>query len=463
MGKIITCILIMLIFAGKGICASSYNENAKLLFEEYLEASDNYGPSPYFLGEIDFKQFKNEHTSRNILINDVLAIRFDQKGEKFTIDGLKEVFNELIRIPNLIQLLNENKGISFVQDGKADEKTISANKRKMAEIYPLTLEKSRNYKKYILNEIITFYPNSAYGNYAKAKLMDYEADKNMDKQLELYSSALKSAPNLEEAYLEQASIYINKKNIDTAAAVLKKVLKINSDNYEANFMLGNIYFNKNNYDGAMKCFTKTINIKPDFVQAYIFRSAIFSKQGNGKKEIKDLKTAVDYGNDYALRRLRELGIVYFTQKNKQNEANAGRSAAGYYNLSDIKNIAITDFEARGVAASDAATIADFVRGDMVSAGTYNVMERKNMEMVLAEQKFQLTGCTDQNCAVKMGKLLNVQAMVVGSVSKLMGVYIIAVNVVSVETGKILASIDKKATTIDELRDVCKSIAKELSR
>ena len=44
--------------------------------------------------------------------------------------------------------------------------------------------------------------------------------------------------------------------------------------------------------------------------------------------------------------------------------------------------------------------------------------------VLAEQKFQSSGCTEQECAVEMGKLLNVKKMLVGSLSKLLDTYYI---------------------------------------
>ncbi|OIO75355.1 MAG: hypothetical protein AUJ85_03285 [Elusimicrobia bacterium CG1_02_37_114] len=126
------------------------------------------------------------------------------------------------------------------------------------------------------------------------------------------------------------------------------------------------------------------------------------------------------------------------------------------------NIAVADFSGQNVSAADASIVAGFLRTELVNTGAFNVMDRANMEMVLAEQKFQLSGCTSEECAVKMGKLLNVQHMMVGSLSKLLDTYYITVNVVDVETGKILKSSDQKAMNADELRSACKILAGKLS-
>ena len=59
-----------------------------------------------------------------------------------------------------------------------------------------------------------------------------------------------------------------------------------------------------------------------------------------------------------------------------------------------------------------------------------------MDRILVEQSFQSSGCTDSECAVKMGKLLNVQKMIIGSLTKFGNYYYISASVIDVETGKI---------------------------
>jgi len=126
------------------------------------------------------------------------------------------------------------------------------------------------------------------------------------------------------------------------------------------------------------------------------------------------------------------------------------------------NLAVADFAGKNVSAADASIVADFLRTELVNTQMFNVMDRANMETILSEQKFQLSGCTTEECAVKMGKLLNVQQIVVGSLSKLLDTYYITVNLVDVETGKILKSFDHEVVSSKEFRNACKILALEIS-
>ncbi|MEK7475424.1 MAG: CsgG/HfaB family protein [Candidatus Coatesbacteria bacterium] len=104
-----------------------------------------------------------------------------------------------------------------------------------------------------------------------------------------------------------------------------------------------------------------------------------------------------------------------------------------------RGLAVANFDAQEVSASDASVISDLFRTEMVKVGSFDVVEKASMERVLQEQAFQQTGCTTQECAVKLGRILNVQYLVLGSVGKLFGSYVITIRVVKVETGKIIYS------------------------
>ncbi|MBN2406203.1 MAG: hypothetical protein JXJ19_00740 [Elusimicrobia bacterium] len=126
-----------------------------------------------------------------------------------------------------------------------------------------------------------------------------------------------------------------------------------------------------------------------------------------------------------------------------------------------ETIAVIDFEGQNVSAMDAAVVSGFLRTSLVNIGVYNLVDRKNMEQVLAEQGFQMTGCTTEECAVKMGKLLNVQKMVIGSLSQLMGVYYVTANIVDVETGQIVVSKRVKSQTGSDLAEAVDNLAQKL--
>ncbi len=111
-------------------------------------------------------------------------------------------------------------------------------------------------------------------------------------------------------------------------------------------------------------------------------------------------------------------------------------------------VAIMDLAANNASAGDASVVSEFVRTAAVRIGKYDVVEKKNMERILAEQAFQQTGCTTDECAVKLGKVLNAQKMVVGTYSVFEGTRAITLRLVDVETGKVEKSEMEKGFTPD---------------
>ncbi|MEW6555853.1 MAG: hypothetical protein AB1349_00685 [Elusimicrobiota bacterium] len=123
------------------------------------------------------------------------------------------------------------------------------------------------------------------------------------------------------------------------------------------------------------------------------------------------------------------------------------------------NLAVADFTGKNVSATDASIITDLIRVTIVNTGIYNVVEKTHMDIILAEVGFQQTGCTETDCAVQLGRILNVEQMIVGSVSKLGETYFININIVDVETAKILKSEKTEAATLRELANAAKELAK----
>ncbi len=61
-------------------------------------------------------------------------------------------------------------------------------------------------------------------------------------------------------------------------------------------------------------------------------------------------------------------------------------------------------------------IADWLVQDLVQSGKFRVMERKDLDKVLAEQSLSLSGAVDAKTAVQVGKLLGCQLVVLGAVT-----------------------------------------------
>ena len=126
------------------------------------------------------------------------------------------------------------------------------------------------------------------------------------------------------------------------------------------------------------------------------------------------------------------------------------------------NIAVAEFEARNVSSMDAATVSDFIRTELVRSRLFKVLDRNNMAMVLEEQQFQLSGCTTQECAVQMGKLLNVKCVVIGNMTKLADSYYITASVIDIESGEIAYSERIEAPTAQDIISASEELGKTLA-
>src|SRR5712671_6369737 len=62
-------------------------------------------------------------------------------------------------------------------------------------------------------------------------------------------------------------------------------------------------------------------------------------------------------------------------------------------------------------------ISDLLVKYLVKDGSYSVIERKAMDKILAEQNFSNSDRANPNSAAKIGKLLGVDAIIVGSITK----------------------------------------------
>jgi hypothetical protein len=101
-----------------------------------------------------------------------------------------------------------------------------------------------------------------------------------------------------------------------------------------------------------------------------------------------------------------------------------------------ESFAVLDLEGRGISALEAATLTDRMRSELVKTGAVQVVERGQMQQILGEQDFQMTGCTSDECAVEIGQMLGVTKMVAGSIGKIGSTYTVDLRTINVGTGAI---------------------------
>jgi curli biogenesis system outer membrane secretion channel CsgG len=88
-----------------------------------------------------------------------------------------------------------------------------------------------------------------------------------------------------------------------------------------------------------------------------------------------------------------------------------------------KRVALMDFEFGSVQQWWSGNwdigkgIADMIVTDLVKDGTYSVIERKQLNTILAEQNFSNSDRANATSAAKIGKVLGINAIVVGSITQ----------------------------------------------
>ncbi len=126
-------------------------------------------------------------------------------------------------------------------------------------------------------------------------------------------------------------------------------------------------------------------------------------------------------------------------------------------------IAMIDLEPKGVSkiAADAAT--NIIRSEFVNIGNFTVVERTAMDEIMKEQGLQMAGCTDQSCAVEVGKLLSAKKIIVGEINKMGDSVLLTLRIINVEKGHSEYSAREKANSIDTIDVAAVKIARNLTQ
>jgi TolB-like protein len=125
-------------------------------------------------------------------------------------------------------------------------------------------------------------------------------------------------------------------------------------------------------------------------------------------------------------------------------------------------LAVAELEATDVSAAEAESVADWMRGELQNTGTFAVMVRGKSKKALEGAEFGGQPCTSDECAVKLGKQLEVKRVVVGSFAKKEGMYVLSVRLVDVDSGKVLYADTGKGATVDEGKASVKVMAGKMA-
>lgn len=131
------------------------------------------------------------------------------------------------------------------------------------------------------------------------------------------------------------------------------------------------------------------------------------------------------------------------------------------NSAENFKIAIADLDAYGVSDVLAMSVSDLLRTEFFKTGYFHVMERRQMNKIMEEQAFQLSGATEQDM-IEAGKLLAVQQIGMGSITRLGEELIINFRLVDVQEARVESAESVSAVSESQIPAAVKDLAKKIT-
>jgi TolB-like protein len=174
----------------------------------------------------------------------------------------------------------------------------------------------------------------------------------------------------------------------------------------------------------------------------------------------------DEGEFMSLEALVRLSVYKMVQKKatqaeeteETGETTEGFKSEYYERLGRIQDrkLAVINFDnqTEGVNDETTAGIIVFVENAFVNVGKVRVVERKYVEEILDEYKFQSSSLIDEETAIEIGKLSGAEIIVVGSINRVGGTFYLNIKLIDVKTAEIIGSNIARAANESEFLDMC---------
>ncbi len=122
-----------------------------------------------------------------------------------------------------------------------------------------------------------------------------------------------------------------------------------------------------------------------------------------------------------------------------------------------------DFETgSGVSAAEAEVFPSVLEVELKKTGAFDLIEAGQREQILGQQAASLSGCTDDECAIEIGRLLTADRIVLGKLSKAGGEYILLAKIVNVGDGRVMTAETLRSGSIGGLLDLMSVLAGKLA-
>ena len=279
--------------------------------------------------------------------------------------------------------------------------------------------------------------------------------------------------------LTEAQRQLSQNQYDKAAEIIASHLKEKPTDSHAWYILGNIYAEKRDYIGMNDAFSKSIKYNPKNtkkINSYKKRHFNYivekiTEDLNNIKRFKDLKIPEAQKLAVEIERCIKIAKEIYPNDKRIPSFNHSKHHSENVYMPNAQleryrnsNIAIMELSGNNILRGTASAVTNRLFHELFKRKFYNLLERDKMEEILEEQSFQLSGCVSSECLVEVGRLLNVELMLGGSISKVGNLYMIDLRLINVETGKILltANEDISGDFLTFIKIALPRIAKKLT-
>lgn len=126
-------------------------------------------------------------------------------------------------------------------------------------------------------------------------------------------------------------------------------------------------------------------------------------------------------------------------------------------------VAILDLSGEGVSETEAIALTNLLMSSIYNTGLVKVIDRNQRDEILTEIKFSLSGCTDESCAIEVGKLLAADVIAVGAINPVGSRLLVDLKAVDVSTSTIIGTYYKMFDSVDDIVDAIDSIGGQLTQ
>jgi TolB-like protein len=127
-----------------------------------------------------------------------------------------------------------------------------------------------------------------------------------------------------------------------------------------------------------------------------------------------------------------------------------------------RRTAVVPFNAVGVSENEAMIITGLFETALVNTKSFSVIEQSQIADIMEAQAYSLGGCTDESCAIEVGKLLSAEQIILGDLSSIGGKIILNAKIIDVEKGFNIKADNVEASGIGEMTTAVELLAYKLA-